>query len=296
MHKHILAICLASAFGIQHLHAQCTPKAQYADSSAGVWPSIVENLPCAFADNPNGYSTAIDIKTLTDTTISYMGQSFVASIRAIKISDYSGLPEGFTFAPNQPVWENGGSSPNFTPVQGCISIEAPASAVQLLSNANPNGIDYNLKIYVDFQLDSIKPDIPMISGMLYGKWLSEINQEPLKPVEVNGYQIRVRSITNSICAPLLLSVAEPMKATGLSVYPNPANGYTRIAFRAEKHNDIQLSVFNSTGSLVESRSIQSLPGENSLELQTGNYAAGLYHFTLNTGSEMQSGSFIRTKE
>jgi hypothetical protein len=280
----------------QLLQAQCSPNEQYADSASGVWPTIEEGLPCAFADDPSGYNATIDVKTITDTTISYLGLSIQALVRAIRITSITGLPDGFTFSPNEEVWENGGQRPQFTPVQGCVKLSAPAQAVSLLSMTNPNGIDYDLKVFVDLQIDSVIPDNQLLKP-LYGRWLSEINSDPLKPVEVNGYQIRVRSISGP-CFPSVNSTADVknnrVRLNG--VYPNPSSDISNIHFTSLRAGAFTLNLYNATGALVQQQTIPVTAGENTATLNTFGLAGGLYHFTLQNQQDLMHGSLIRSND
>lgn len=294
MKNSILLLVLCLLIGSSRLGAQCTPSSQYADSSAGVWPNFADNLPCAYTFNPDGYNTSIDIKTITDTTINYLGFSLTALVRAIKIETITGLPEGFSFTPNTAVWQNGGARPAYTPVQGCVQLKASQQTLQQIGMMNPIGTDFNLKVFVDLQIDSVIPDNPLVKP-LYGKWLSEINLDQLKPVEVNGYQIRVRGLEGP-CLPLPASIFSPVTMGAAKVFPNPVNEGAKIVFQRSYAGNVQLNVYNITGSLIESRNIRSNRGENSLELATVAYAAGLYHFTIADGTELLSGSFTRTAE
>jgi hypothetical protein len=292
MQKQLLLIFLSVFAGYNLAIAQCTPNPQYADSSSGVWPSIQQNLPCAFADNPNGYATTIDLKTISDTTISYMSMSASVRVKAVKIVSVTGMPDGFTFSPDKPVWENGGVRPDFTPVQGCIQIAAPAAAVQQASMANPGGHDFNLTIVVDMLVDTvIGLPIPL---PVNNKWLSEINQAPLKPIDVVGYQIRVRS-TTSECGPQIPSALSEVLAAGqMKVFPNPAHNNTAISFNSATAGNTTVSVFNAAGSLVEQRTVNASQGQNTLNLQTQQYANGFYHFIVNTPTNVMHGSFVKS--
>jgi len=66
-------------------------------------------------------------------------------------------------------------------------------------------------------------------------------------------------------------------ASGLAVYPNPAAGYTEVKFNLNEQSEVNISLFNLLG--------------ESVYTETGNYAAGFFHKTLQLG-HLNSGVYM----
>lgn len=265
--------------------AQCTPSSAYADSSFGVWPDTTENLPCAFADAAAGYNAVIDIKTLTDTAVSVnvggTNLDVIAYIEAFRINSVDGLPTGFTYIPNQSVWTNGGASPNFTPVQGCVSIISNQSAIQSILTANPNGIDIPFTVVVDAKVANTNN--PLANLLINNAWLSELSSVPgITAISVPGYKIRVRNNAADGCLPLAVAeIIEPVSAKGN--FPNPFNKSTTIQFNSDAAKTMNLSVSNMIGKVVYSSKIQVNKGENTVNFNADQLTPGIYFYTIGDG-------------
>ena len=267
--------------------AQCTPNPAYVDSPFGVWPDTTENLPLACVNNPNGYSAVIDLKTLTDTTvaITLAGQniSVVAFIEAFRINEVQGLPAGFSYIANSTIWTNGGSSPNFTPVQGCVNILAAQSAIQTISDANPTGIDIPLNVIVDAKIS--ETDNAIANGLLgiNNIWLSDLSTIPgIGAIEVGGYKIRIRPASDPDC--LNAGTAEliaPVSAKGN--FPNPFVKNTSIQFNSDAAKAVNLSVSNMVGKVVYTSKLQASKGENNVNFTADQLTPGVYFYTISDG-------------
>jgi hypothetical protein len=284
MFKHLLSAVLLSSFSVA-VYAQCTPNPAYADSSFGVWPDTTTNLPFACPNVSSGYNAVIDIKTLTDTAvaISLAGQNLNvnAYIQSFRINEVQGLPQGFSYIPNQAIWTNGGASPNFTPVQGCVSILANQASIQALADANPAGIDIPLTVIVDAKIANT--DNVLANTIVNNVWLSELTALPgITAIPVSGYKIRVRPATDTECA--AASVAEliaPMSIKGN--VPNPFSKNTTIRFTSDASKKVTLKVINMVGKVVHTQNIQATKGENTVNFNGENLSAGVYFYTLTDG-------------
>ena len=266
-------------------NAQCTPDPAFADSTFGVWPDTSDNLPCAFADNAAGYSTVINLKTLADTALVVSGQTVSAAIQKFKILSVTGLPAGFTYTPNASEWVNGGSDPNFTPVQGCVTLAAPQSSVQSLIAANPEGVDFNLVITVDAFIKSTNNTL-INFALGAGKWLSDpaLGTFGVAAIPVTGYSIKVRGTTGT-CDPLSIGDAS---TNGFSVkgnFPNPFNRSTKITYNVSRSQYVELAIYNMVGTLVIKQNIPSLIGENTYEISADQLKSGIYFYTINDGKK-----------
>jgi hypothetical protein len=183
-------IVLACTFVSNSVHAQCTPDALYADSSFGVWPDTSINLPLVNLA-PFDYYAVLDVKTLTDTltsvSIGGTNSDVILYIEAFRVNSIEGLPTGFTYIPNQSVWTNGGASPNFTPVLGCVSILASQQTISSLINSNPSGFEFPITLNLDAKIANTND--PITNLFINNTWLSEIPQS-VGGIYVSGYKIR----------------------------------------------------------------------------------------------------------
>lgn len=117
MKKRILFVAIL-ALGSFDLFAQCTPGANYADSTFGAWPDTVQNFPHAMVDV--AYVTDLNFKVPSDAgdiDPTYSG----ATINYFTVDNVSGLPAGMSYACNiAGCTYNGGAN-------GCAQISGTSS-------------------------------------------------------------------------------------------------------------------------------------------------------------------------
>ena len=290
MIKQLLAalICLIAATSAS---AQCTPNVAYADSSAGIWPDTLENIPCAFADNPDGYEAIIDVKTAADTNVTIEVSGFPVSlvgyIEAFRINGVEGLPEGFTYIPNSSIWANGGTEPPFTPVQGCVSIIAGQSTLASYINDNPGGIDFPLTVIVDVKIHSTNN--AFANNLLTDKWLSDPSLEAIPgigPIPVSGYVIKVRpSNDGNGCQPLSISKISSNQFEVEGNFPNPFSTSTEIRYSSRTSKAMRFEVRNMVGKLVVEQTLQANSGLNTITLKSEKLIPGIYFYSLSDGNQ-----------
>jgi flagellar hook assembly protein FlgD len=64
--------------------------------------------------------------------------------------------------------------------------------------------------------------------------------------------------------------------------PNPTNGNTIINYNIANAGNVQLEVYDVTGQLVETVDQGTqMAGRHQIDLNTANYAAGVYYYSLN---------------
>lgn len=285
MIKQLLLTVIAAASFAGSAIAQCTPNEQYADSTFGVWPDTTTNLPCAFADNASGYIAVIDIKTLTDTSITVSlptgAINLVAYIEAFRINAVEGLPTGFNYIPNQSVWTNGGTSPNFTPVQGCVSIISAQSTLTDIIAANPSGADFPITVIVDAKIKTTNN--ALANFVISDDWLSDLSTLPgITPIPVTGYVLRVRPNSSSECGPTAIAeIASSVSIDGN--YPNPFSKTTTIRFNSSNTKNMELKVFNMVGKEMMKSNFKAVKGENTHTLINEKLTPGVYFYTLSDG-------------
>ena len=98
--KKILLVLFLGVSVVKINAQSCTPGANYADSTYGVWPDTTTNFPFATVSTP--YSTDLNFKvpsTITadlDPTGQFVGQT----ISSFSVDNVQGLPTGFNYACN----------------------------------------------------------------------------------------------------------------------------------------------------------------------------------------------------
>jgi hypothetical protein len=279
----LAAAIVATSFGFSN--AQCVPDPIYADSSFNIWPDTITNLPCAFADNVGGYEAVINLKTLADTTINVTGfGDITAYISAFRVNGVTGLPAGFSYASNQTPWNNGGTSPNFTSVQGCMSVLADQAALQAIIATNPNGVDFPLVVTVDAKISSTNNGLA--NFVLANRWLSDVTTIPgVQPIPVSGYVIKVRPNAAAGCLPL---ATIDLQSTSFDVqgnFPNPFSGTTEIRFTNTNRSDVEFEVRNMVGKQILNRTIKAERGQNNISFNAEKFIPGIYFYTINDGKK-----------
>jgi len=265
--------------------AQCTPNPAYASSEFGVWPDTTENLPIACPNNPNGYNAVIDVKTLTDTTVSFsLGGSPIpvtVYIEKFRINEVQGLPNGFVYIPNVAEWVNSGLATNFESVPGCVSVLAAQEDVVSLANANPAGLDVPIIVIVDAFIKSTS--VGVVGDALVGnRWISELEDLGFGAIEVSGYKIRIRPASDPECLNAgTVELVAPVSAKGN--FPNPFNKATNIQFNSDASKMVNLSVANMVGKVVYTSKIQATKGENTVNFTAEQLSPGVYFYTISDG-------------
>ncbi len=70
----------------------------------------------------------------------------------------------------------------------------------------------------------------------------------------------------------------------MSLFPNPAKENTTLKINSLKTTDIQISVYNMLGEVIESEKSSLTAGENEVKLNTKDYPKGVYFVTVPDGS------------
>jgi hypothetical protein len=273
----VVAVVAISAFAA-NAQAPCQNDAIYADSSAGIWPDADPGLPVACTNSD--YSAVIQVKTLTDTSVTFQGIPVQLKVKGLKVLDVVGEPAGFVFAANyndpNGYWLNGGADPNWIEIQGCVLISAPQSAVAAAAGGGPNndGV-YPISVFVDV-LAKGNP-IPATYT-----WVSTLGTPPYgAAIEYSDYNIVV-DVCNGI------SVQDALSQNKFDVaanFPNPFSNTTTIKFNTVKEEDVTLNVYNMVGSLVHTNKVRSEAGKNTLVFDGSKLAAGMYIYTMTNGKE-----------
>lgn len=84
--------------------------------------------------------------------------------------------------------------------------------------------------------------------------------------------------------------AEPSQTSpvAFSAFPNPAHDQIGFSFVVEKEQNVQISLFDLSGRLMENRDVVASEGENRVDFQVGEYPRGIYFATFMTADDRKS--------
>jgi hypothetical protein len=157
--KYIITLFILSLSMVQLALAQCTPGANFADSTFGAWPDTTTNFPVA---NVNvNYTTDLNFKVPTDAgdvNILFAGNT----INSFTVDSVVGLPPGMDYTCN---------------VSSCFYAGGENGCAQINGTCTQVGV-YEISIHVTASLSIFGTNVPV-------------------PYEFSGYRIEVLG-TNSI--------------------------------------------------------------------------------------------------
>ena len=125
---------------------QCIPNSLYQDSTFGLWPDTIQNLPIAYAGVY--YNTVIDIKTPTivsdvvDSSQAYVQGFYIGNniVDSITLVNVNGLPSGISLSCNSSNCSYEGDT------VGCVDIFGTTNSIGL----HPISFDINGWIHINF--------------------------------------------------------------------------------------------------------------------------------------------------
>jgi len=215
-------------------YAQCTPDSLAV--SPGIHPDSATGLPHATVGVP--YSTVMTAVIPHDTANMPFDSVGILSI--------SGLPSGFTYAPNSPTgyWDGG---PIGGVNRGCIVITGTA----LPGEVGSHPLTMQLKAYVlGFPYPYTDTDYKLIVDNSSGV-------HEIIPVKLLIYQNN----------------------------PNPFNDKTNIVFSSPTKSNYTFTVSDMIGKVIYTEVISAKEGSNTISFSGANYKAGLYFYKLTNGKE-----------
>lgn len=82
--------------------------------------------------------------------------------------------------------------------------------------------------------------------------------------------------------------------TGMSVYPNPVIDFLTIPFETNSVSDIEISIMDNSGRVVEVIKVEREAGKQKAIINTSNYVAGIYFYSVKVGGiEIENGNFSK---
>ena len=231
------------------LNAQsCTPGANYADSTYGVWPDTTTNFPPGAVGVP--YSTDLNFKVPNEVTAEVAGddplaQGFIGStIDGFSVDGVDGLPAGFNYACNIASCAYAGGA------NGCANLYGTGTT----AGTYPLTINITATVLVE---------IPII-----GPTPTDV------PTSFTGYKLVLGTAGN------IEEVIQPF-----SVHPNPASTKITLNGLSEKLNISSISISNMEGKVI--RTLGAIGG-NSMDIEISSFQSGVYfvNITHETGTEV----------
>jgi len=242
--KKLLLVCSVSLLTLSQVSAQsCTPGANYADSTYGVWPDTVQNFPPAAVGV--AYSTDLNFKVPDQVTAEVAGsdpaaQAVIGSaIQDFTVTGVTGLPAGFNYACNISSCTYAGGA------NGCANLYGTATA----TGVYPITIDVEATVLVE-----LIPGFPT----------------PLTvPTSFSGYKLAVGN------AGQIEGVIQP-----IAVHPNPANQNITVSGLNPLLKVSSVNITNMSGKVVKSIQPNGSTVEISLDgIAEGMYFVAVEHAT-----------------
>jgi len=150
-----------------------------------------------------------------------------------------------------------------------FTIERSATGVEFEAIGTIDGAgNSTIDINYDFQ------DINPLSGMSYYR---------LKQTDFDG----TSKYSNTIAVEIESSFAD------LDLYPNPVKDNSFITFKSNTENNVEVSIYDITGSKVLASKYIVKKGSNKLELQTNSLPKGMYFLTVENEKEISKIKFVK---
>lgn len=77
------------------------------------------------------------------------------------------------------------------------------------------------------------------------------------------------------------------------IAPVPVRGETVISFTLPESQNVAFALYNATGQMLETRTLQGISGMNYIHLDMNKYSAGIYLTTLNDGASLLTQKMVR---
>ncbi|MCZ4407218.1 T9SS type A sorting domain-containing protein [Cryomorphaceae bacterium 1068] len=98
---------------------------------------------------------------------------------------------------------------------------------------------------------------------------------------------------DNISIPGLTSAEDTEFVSGLTAYPNPSTDFVTIEYNLEKQGDVNITLTDITGRIVENKIFDNQPNGNfRVEFNTNNYAAGIYLYNVSVSGQNHTGKIV----
>lgn len=100
-------------------------------------------------------------------------------------------------------------------------------------------------------------------------------------------------MVRAVMQPTEVSIEEQVAVTGMSVYPSPANSEATLVYNMVNEGNVELTVTDLSGKVISFENFGSqTAGSYSVNLNTVDFANGVYFYTLNVDGEKATKKFV----
>jgi len=273
----IFLLALTMMFGYANAYSQCTADPQYQNSTFGIWPDTIQNLPIVVQGFP--YDANLTVKTPAtlleansgDSSILYIDtlgtSTFVGGwpVDSMELVQVNGLPTGLTLH--------------------CDELDANVNNCMLPGNYltcayvdgttnDPIGI-YPIELVINIYTHGTIVIFP-ISTDLYSA-LGDYEY-------ITGYNIVISNTTS-------YEMFNSNEFTLLQNVPNPTKNNTTIQFNTPNAKMIKFQITDMFGKVVYSENIKSDIGLNTIEFNN-KLSAGIYTYSVQNDERIISKKMI----
>lgn len=264
MKKYILLLIAIIAFFPAYTQENpCIPDVTLQDSTFGLWPDTIQNLPIAQKDTY--YEANIQIKTPA-TVGEVMGSPYEIpnpiseflnpidisplSISDISLVDVIGLPiEMMTYLSNSDSTFNGDDV-------GCVTLYGTPEQVGV----------YDIELYIDGTVS-----IPGLGSVTLYEQLEEYEV-------IDGYRLIVQS------DPVSIEEVDKLSFYISQNIPNPFTDFTTIEFYSKISQEYIFRVYNILGETQEYRTLKANRGINKIDFNANFLLSGIYFYSLSNSN------------
>jgi len=261
--KNILLFTFVLVLGLS-VNAQqnpCTPSASLQDSTFGLWPDTIQNLPLAVKEVY--YEEHIQIKT-PNTVGEVMGDPFYSpdlpllnlaplAIDSIKLISIEGLPASMSAYLSNPdsVFEGN--------TVACVTLFGTPTADEVGQH--------------DIVLN--------IDGWIYNSLVGALSlYESLGSYQqVSGYKLIVQSSA-------AINESENTSFSLSQNSPNPFSYTSTIELYSKENSSYEFVIFDLMGKVVHQEIIHANVGINTIEVDASSYDSGMYFYSVRNGQEV----------
>lgn len=231
-------------------NAQCTPDTSYT--------AIITNPPASTVDGDTvwlpmvtgpGYSSTFYLNIPEE--VDYDGNT--VTVNSFKLESLTGLPSGLDKQCSA------GSNCDYTGGQfGCIEIFGDVDNTVL--NGETYILDIQFSANVSVSGFPVALDNAAVNDIIGTTFVFAIQTGGTVGVEELGFSSEV------------------------SLFPNPTQGNATLAFDSKKAGDLTISILDAQGRMINWFNTNTVEGGNSIDLNTNNYASGVYQVVLSNSN------------
>jgi hypothetical protein len=175
------------------------------------------------------------------------------TIDSISLTSVSGLPSDFSYSCDPP---------------SCGFPGGTVKCAELFSVIDPTAADIGLYPII-FETTSYASDVP---------FLGTFTQDDV----IDYYYIEISPTTS------IINTFDNNTFELKGVYPNPIINQAKIQFISGNADNIVFTVYNLLGEEIDLQLISSNKGVNTINLNTSMYSDGIYLYSINNGSKLQT--------